>query len=124
VDAQKGVLNWRQSANGYIGLAADTQQVYSVEADGRIHALQLSTGAAGWLTEALRYRKLSAPLVLGRSLVVGDEVGNLFWLARADAQVLKRVSGDGSALAATPVQAQGRLLTVSAKGAVMAYAPE
>jgi outer membrane assembly lipoprotein YfgL len=124
VDAQKGVLSWRQSANGFTGVASDAQQVYAVEADGRIKTLQLSTGAPGWTSEALRYRKLTSPLVLGRSLVVGDESGNVFWLARADAQLLKRVSGDGSAIGATPVLAQDRLVTVSAKGTVVAYAPE
>ena len=57
---------------------------------------------------ALRVTGLTAPLVLGRSVVVGDASGFVHLLSREAGSLLNRLSTDGSAIAAAPVAAAGK----------------
>ena len=81
-------------------------------------------GESLWRADALRYRQLSAPLALGRSVVIGDDSGWLHWLSRTDGAPLTRLSTDGSAIAATPVVAAGTLVAVTRNGGVFGFRPE
>ena len=124
VDAGSGQLRWSKPANGATGLALDADKVYGVEADGVVRALGRSEGDGKWRTERLRWRSLSAPLVLGRSVIVGDNTGLVHLLAREDGKPLNRLTTDGSAIVAAPVQVAGRLVVVTAKGGVYAFSAE
>ncbi len=124
VDAAQGRALWRQSAIGATGLQSDGDKVFGVEGDGKVMAWKMSDGQLAWTSDALRYRQLSAPLVLGRSVVVGDETGQLHFLSRADGTVLKRLATDGSALAATPVVVGNTLVAVTRRGGMFGFQPE
>ena len=124
VDAQKGRLNWKHAAQGSVGLAGDTQQVYGVEEDGRVMAWRLGGGEQVWQADGLRYRQLTAPLVIGRSVAVGDANGWIHLLSRADGSVLTRLGTDGSGMAATPVEVAGTLVAVTRRGGVYGYRPD
>jgi len=124
VDAAQGRALWRQAATGAAGLHSDGDKVFGVESDGRVMAWKISDGQLAWTSDALRYRQLSAPLVLGRSVVVGDETGQLHFLSRADGTVLKRLATDGSALAATPVVVGNTLVAVTRRGGMFGFQPE
>lgn len=124
VDAARGRLLWRQPAAGSVGLHDDDDQVFGVESDGKVLAWKLADGRLAWSSDALRYRQLGAPLVLGRSLVLGDETGQLHFLSRVDGQLLKRLSTDGSPLAASPVAAGNTLVVVTRKGGVFGFRPD
>jgi outer membrane protein assembly factor BamB len=124
VDTLRGVVNWKKPAFGAVGLHGDAQQVYGVESDGRLMAWQRADGAPVWTSDRLRYRQLSAPLVLGRSVVVGDEVGLVHFLSRLDGTPLTRMTTDGSAIAVTPVEADGTLVVITRNGGVFGFQPE
>ena len=124
VDAQKGRLNWKQVAQGSVGLAGDTQQVYGVEEDGRVVAWRLGGGELVWHADGLRYRQLTAPLVIGRSVAVGDANGWIHLLSHANGSVLTRLGTDGSGIAATPVEVAGTLVAVTRRGGVYGYRPD
>lgn len=124
VDTLRGVVNWKKPAFGAVGLQGDAQQVYGVESDGRLVAWRLADGEPVWTSDRLRYRQLSAPLVLGRSVVVGDEAGWVHLLSRSDGSALARLATDGSALGATPVVVNGTMVVVTSKGGVFGFQPE
>ena len=124
VDASRGVSLWSRSAQGHEGLAGDDQRVYGVESDSKVIAWQRQNGQVAWTQEALRFRGLSAPLVLGRSVVLGDADGVLHFLARQDGQALLRVSTDGSAIVGRPVAVDQTLVVVTRTGGVFGYRPE
>lgn len=123
VDAASGQLRWTKPANGYVGLSGDAAQVYGVEDTGQIKAWSSADGQLAWQSDVLKYRRPSAPLLLGRSLAVGDESGTLHLLSRADGSVMNRVATDGSAIEQTPVVAGDTLVVVSRKGGVFAFQP-
>jgi len=124
VNAEQGNILWKHAASGSVGLHGDDQQVYGVEGDGQVMAWRLVDGELVWSTERLRYHQLSAPLALGRSLVIGDESGSVHLVSRKDGSLLARLTTDGSAISATPVLAGKTLVVVTSNGGVFGFQPE
>lgn len=124
VDADRGTALWSRPAQGHAGLDGDDQLVFSAESDSKVVAWQRQGGQPAWTQEALRFRGLTAPLVLGRSVVLGDDKGLLHFLARQDGQPLQRLSTDGSAIVGKPVAAGQTLVVVTRTGGVFGFRPE
>ncbi len=124
VDAARGALLWSRAAAGGAGLHGDAALVLGVEFDGTLQAWRRSDGEPAWRMEQLRYRRLTAPLVMGPSVVLGDEEGWLHFHAAADGALQTRVETDGSPIAATPVLAGNTLVVVTRRGTVYGLRPE
>ncbi|GAB3473073.1 outer membrane protein assembly factor BamB [Polaromonas eurypsychrophila] len=124
VDAGRGTLLWSKPANGAQGVDGDDSLVFGTEADGRVLAWRRADGESAWSTDRLRYRNLTSPVVVGRSIAIGDSAGFIHLLSRADGSVMNRLSTDGSPVAASPVLAANTLITVNRSGAVYGFAPE
>jgi outer membrane assembly lipoprotein YfgL len=123
-DAARGALLWTKPANGAEGVSGDEQRVYGTEADGKVVAWKRENGERAWASELLMHRGLSAPLVLGRSVIVGDAQGYVHMLSREDGKLFNRLSTDGSAIAAAPVAAGNTLVVVTRNGGVFGFTPE
>lgn len=124
VNADRGTPLWTRPAQGHEGLDGDEQFVFGAESDSKVVAWQRSNGQPAWTQEALRFRGLTAPLVLGRSVVLGDDKGLLHFLSRQDGQPLQRLSTDGSAIVGKPVAAGQTLVVVTSTGGVFGFRPE
>ena len=124
VDAGSGKLLWRQNASGSVGLHGDDQRVYATESDGRLVARLAANGEQIWESDQLRFRQLTAPLALGRSIVVGDNSGLVHVISREDGSVLNRLATDGSPIEVTPVLADNTLVVVTRKGGIFGFRPE
>ena len=124
VDAGTGRMQWSKTANGSSGIGGDSNMVYGSEGDGRLSAWGRKDGDKVWTLERYRFRVLTAPLVAGKSLIVGDDSGNLHVLSKEDGAPLNRLMTDDSGLAVTPVLAGKTLVVVSRRGAVYAFRPE
>jgi outer membrane protein assembly factor BamB len=124
VDTGRGRLLWTMPSAGSVGLASDGQFVFGVEEDANVKSWKSSNGELVWQSEQLLNRKLTAPLVLGRSLVVGDDAGLVHLLSREDGSTLARFSTDGSGVASTPVLVGETLVVVSRKGGAYGFRPE
>jgi outer membrane assembly lipoprotein YfgL len=124
VDAARGGVLWTKPANGAEGLTGDESLVFGTESDGKVVAWRRANGERAWVTERLRYRGLTAPLVLGRSVVVGESTGLVHFLSREDGSLLNRVPTDGSAIAAAPVVAGNTLVVVTRNGGIFGFVPE
>lgn len=124
VDAARGSLLWTKPAAGAQGVHGDQGLVFGVETDGTVLAWRRADGERAWSQERLRYRNLSAPLAIGRSVLVGDDSGLLHFLSREDGSLLTRVATDGTALAAAPVLAGNTLVVVTRRGGIFGFRPE
>jgi outer membrane assembly lipoprotein YfgL len=124
VNAVRGNLLWTQAANGFEGVHGDAERVVASEADGRIVAWRRTDGQKLWASDRLQYRQLTSPLVLGRSVVLGDGAGLLHFLSREDGSVLTRTATDGSGIAAAPVLVDGTLVVVTRNGRIYGFVPE
>ena len=124
VNAERGSLLWSRPADGSQGLDGDERLVFGVESDGRVIAWQRADGERAWTSDELRYRGLTAPHVVGRSIAVGDASGFVHLLSRQDGSLLNRLSTDGSAIVALPVLVGDTLVVVTRKGNVFGFQPQ
>lgn len=120
----RGKVLWRRTASGAVGLHGDKEQVYGVESDGRLVAWRASDSEPVWESDKLRYRELTTPLTVGRSVVVGDGSGLVHFLARKDGEILNRLTTDGSAITVAPILADNTLVVVTRKGGIFGFRPE
>jgi hypothetical protein len=72
------------------------------------------------VSERFLRRNLTAPLIVGRAVVVGDDSGFVHFLSREDGSALTRVLTDGSPVIASPVLAGGTLVVVTRSGGILA----
>ena len=124
VDTYNGNVAWTRTANGATGVDGDDQRVFGAESDGRVLAWRADNGDRSWSSERLQWRYLTAPLVLGRSVVMGDETGLVHFLSREDGSPLTRVSTDSSGIAVSPVVAGNTLVVVTRNGGVYGFRPD
>lgn len=124
VDAQRGTVVWTKPSNGAQGVGGDDRLVFGTEADGKVVAWRRENGERAWVTERLLHRGLTAPLALGRSVIIGDSTGLVHMLSREDGSVLNRLATDGSEIAATPVVAANTLVIVTKNGGIYGFVPQ
>lgn len=124
IDTASAIVKWTQISNGAVGLDGDDVAVYGTQSNGVVTAWGRNDGSRLWSSERLQYRKVTAPLLLGRSVVVGDDSGVVHFLSRKDGVPLNRVITDGSGIAVAPVAAADTLVVVTRKGRVYGFRPD
>ncbi len=124
VNAARGALLWTKPASGAEGVHGDDTLVFGTESDGKVVAWKRDSGDRAWSSDALLHRGLTAPLALGRSVVIGDAMGFVHMLSREDGKLLNRLATDGSAIAAAPVLAGNTLVVVTRSGGIYGFVPE
>ena len=124
VNTARGSLVWTKPANGARGVHGDDKHVFGTESDGVVQAWRRTDGERAWTTDVLRYRGLSAPLVVGRSVAMGDFAGIVHLLSREDGSLLNRLTTDGSPITAAPVLVGNTLVAVTRNGGIFGFVPE
>jgi outer membrane assembly lipoprotein YfgL len=124
VNAVRGSLLWTKPASGAQGIDGDERLLFGTESDGTVMAWRRNDGERVWSTDRLRYRGLTAPLMAGRAIAIGDSTGFIHLLSREDGSLLNRLPTDGSAIAASPVLAGNTLIAVTQNGGVYGFKPE
>lgn len=124
VDAARGTVAWTRPAQGVTGVHGDERLVFSTEADGRVLAWQRPSGERAWEADRLKHRGLSAPLAVGRVVVMGDQLGQVHLLSREDGTEMTRLSADGSAISAAPILAGDAVLVQTRNGGLYAWRPQ
>jgi len=124
VNAARGTVAWTQLAAGTDGIHGDGELVFGAESNGSMIAWRRADGTRAWTSDRLKFRKLSAPLLLGRSVVVGDDAGLLHLLSRDDGSPLNRLTTDASGIAAAPVVAADTLVAVTRNGGIYGFRPD
>lgn len=123
VDAQLGNVAWTKAVGGTDAIAGDAELLFGADASDRMSAWRTPTGDVAWTSEALMYRGVSAPAVVGASVVFGDSNGTLHWFSRAKGESQARVPTDGGAITVPPVSVGGMLVVVTRGGGVFAFRP-
>ena len=125
VNAERGTLVWTRHVGGVQGVAGDVDLVVGADGSDRITAWAARDGEVVWTNDKLLYRELSAPLLVGRTVIFGDIEGNVHFLAREDGRALLRLTTDGSPIATAPALAADKtVLVVTRNGGLFAFRPE
>ena len=123
-DAANGKMIWTKPSVGAEGVGGDDRNVYGTDNDGKVTAWRRADGSSAWVSELLKYRTLSAPLAVGRSVVMGDNTGTVYLLSREDGSAVNRLLTDGSAIVTAPVLAGNTMVVVTRNGGVYGFRPE
>jgi outer membrane assembly lipoprotein YfgL len=121
VDADRGSSVWTRNRDGADAGGGDRECVDGGGAPDRQNAWRKDNGEVVWTSEALLHRGLSAPVVHGGSVVVGDAEGTLHWLSRDKGEAQLREPTDGSPLVAPPVVVGSTLFVVTRSGGLFAF---
>jgi outer membrane protein assembly factor BamB len=124
VDTVKGSTVWSKPASAATGLVGDGTALYGAESDGRVIAWRRSDGERIWTSDRLRFRGLTAPLLVGESVIVGDEVGTLHFLSSKDGAPLNRLATDGSPIVANLELSGQTVVAVTQRGGIYGFKPE
>ena len=124
VNAETGALVWTRNVGGTDAVAADNQFVFGADATDRLSAWKFGSGDVVWTSDKLQYRRLSAPLSVGKTVVYGDGDGTVHWFAKDTGEAQLRLSTDGSPIVAAPVISGTTMLVVTRKGGLFAFRPD
>jgi outer membrane protein assembly factor BamB len=118
----KGTLLWGRDASSAVALASDPGTLYLSDERGTVMALDRDSGATYWKTDKLYGRQVSAPVVAGQFVAVGDYQGYVHFLNRNDGSFAARVATDGSPILARPQRVGSNVLVQTRKGGLFAIA--
>ena len=121
VDASTGRVVWTRPSQGALGVHGDAQHVVGSDSAGRLVAWRRDIGEPLWTLERLKYRGLTAPLVLNGYAVVGDEEGVVHGVNLKNSEDVWRWRADGSAIVGAPVSTHAWVLVQTRKGGVYAW---
>lgn len=96
VNAERGSALWNRVVGGTNGIGADDQVVVAGDASDRLSAWKLANGDLAWSADQFQHRKLSAPVVTGKQIVIGDYEGQVHLLDRDTGKTRSRLPTDGS----------------------------
>ncbi|MDC8770736.1 outer membrane protein assembly factor BamB [Roseateles albus] len=124
VNAERGSLMWSRNVGGTLGVGADAKQVVGGDASDRLSAWNISNGDVLWTAEQFLNRRLSTPLILGATVIVGDFEGQVHFISAATGKTQLRLATDGSAVVAAPVVSGNTILIATRNGGLFAMRPE
>lgn len=110
--------SWSKLSIGTQGVSGDAQIVVGSDDEGDVVAWSRANGEPVWTNKTLRYRGLSAPLVVGSHVLVGDAQGYVHVLAHDTGALRNRVATEGGAIQVAPVLAGQTAVVVGKSGLV------
>lgn len=124
VDVGQAKLMWTAPAKGAVGIASNAEQVFGSESNGTVQAWSRRDGSKQWSSQRLQLRQLTAPLALGRSVVIGDSSGFVHLLSKDDGSPLNRLTTDSSGIATAPLVVADTLVVLTRNGGVYGFRPD
>lgn len=122
VDISSGSVLWRRELSAHAGLAANETALFVTDSTDQIWRADPSDGAGRWRQEALLYRRVTAPELVGNLVVVGDFEGYLHLLSQADGRLVGRTRlTSRGAITARPLSVGGRLIVYADDGTLAAF---
>ena len=120
-DLKTGRLLWAVEESSFREMDVDGNQVYVSNVDGIVTAYDLATGAMIWSNEDLLRRKVSAPRVVGRYIVVADYEGYMHLLSQTDGRIVARKRVAWEPVKSPALVDEDRFYIIAINGRLKAY---
>jgi outer membrane protein assembly factor BamB len=118
---ESGQLLWSREMSSYSGLAVDISTIFVTNQYSELVALSRGSGRELWRKRELRNRDVSAPAVIGGSVVVGDYEGYLHWFDIETGDLQARVRAGSDRITSQPLVVNDILYVMSDNGSLYAY---
>ncbi len=116
VSLETGFPVWERTISSYAGMSYAKDKIYISEVDGSIQAVDRKTGKTLWQQKSLKGHRLTAPAILGNSIIVGDDEGYLHWISGENGSFTGRDRMDSKGIDATPVVLGNTLIVLGRSG--------
>jgi|694.fasta_scaffold27046_8 outer membrane protein assembly factor BamB len=110
---------WSKNFSSAVGLTIDANQAYSPNQSDAVSAFALKDGKLNWTQDALRYRQLTSPAVLGSAVAVGDYDGYVHFMAADDGRLLARIAVGGGKITAPLIATPQGVLVKTGDGSLV-----
>lgn len=114
--SQGGRKIWNQNVSSATGMTHDERQIYVSGQSDVLYALDIGSGQVEWQQRALLNRRLTAPAVLGSTIVVGDYQGYVHFLSRADGSLMARLQINSDPITSPPISTERGVLIQTGNG--------
>lgn len=119
--ADSGRVAWQRDLSSYSGVDVNATALVVSDADGAVWAFDRQSGANLWKQGELAHRWLSAPAIVGNSVVVGDLDGYLHWLSMDTGALVARERLGRKAIEGAPVAVDGVVYVEDVAGKLAAF---
>lgn len=121
LDLASGRKMWSRDMSSRSGLdVAFGDSVYVSDDSGYIWALQDGTGDALWRQTRLLRRKVTAPVIVGNNIIVGDLEGYVHWISREDGRFVARKQIADEVIRSKPIVKDGLVFVNAVDGTLTA----
>jgi len=120
VRRQDGNPLWELPMSSFLDLDTGYGNIYVVDDQDTIIAIDTRTAEESWRQEALARRGLSSPIAFSNYLAVTDSDGYIHVLAQSDGRLLGRRKLDGKGVRSRMVYADGTLYVLGNSGGLQA----
>ena len=121
VTRNNGHTLWKQPLSSYTGLALRDHMIYISDVNSAVAAYHVDTGEVLWRREDYAYRQITAPVVFGEYLLLGDAMGYLHVLDQQKGTPETFVQVGDAPLLAPPLVIDKRIVVVDNTGRLLAY---
>lgn len=116
-----GDVIWRNpEISSYAGISTDFRYLYVTDTRSEILQLDQQNGTSLWKQKDLHNRRLTAPVVYGNYVVVGDFEGYVHWLSVRDGRQLGRTQIADAPIEAKPVVSNSTVYVYAKDGTLAA----
>ena len=122
--ASDGSLLWEREIGSFLDLAEGYDQIYVINGDDEVIAVDRRSADEVWRQAGLFRRKLSSPIAFSNYLVVADDEGYVHVLAQSDGRFLGRTRVDRDGVRSRPVVADDLFYMLGNSGRLRALSIE
>ena len=116
-----GRIAWARDIASISGVSIDDALVYVTDRDDNVWALEKGTGVSVWKQDNLLYRQLSAPIVHGDTILVGDFEGYLHALSKQEGSIVGRTRLGKQSIHASSISTNSTTYVVDDNGRLASY---
>jgi outer membrane protein assembly factor BamB len=120
INLRNGEIAWARDISVIGGLAVDSSNIYSTDAEGQLWSLDRSNGASVWRVDALAGLSLTEPALSGEHVVIASSDGHVSWLNPADGQIQARYKVGNARITAPPLVMDEMVYVLDLRGRLKA----
>jgi len=121
VDVESGTIIWSREMSSRAGLDVDPDvAVYVSDESSHVWAIQDGSGNGLWRQTDLLRRNITAPVIVGDYVLVGDLEGYVHWMSREDGRFVARMRVSKEAIRSKPVVEDGLVYIMAIDGTLTA----
>lgn len=91
VDRVNGKVLWNRDVSSYAGMSYDSEKIYITHSIGSVYSLDYATGKTFWRQPDFLHRRLTKPLPMQDTVVLGDVEGYLHFLDMESGKEVSRI---------------------------------